>query len=245
MVTRCAHSKEPEQLAVDTAAWTWYDDSNTKQLGKGTIMSQKVIFALAAACIASVASASPIIYHFDGIASGTLGSQALRQALIDISVQSDTTAVSWNGFAWVNSQAAGVARITISGFGSGVFTDITEVFDNPAIFGGGVGFTAVSTSFGFNDIIQIHDATIGSTFFSTYDLTSPTAVYGHFANPSVADWVNVGTSLGTLTVNDMQDTTFQATTVPDTGSTLPLFLAAVGLLTVCRRSFSYGSLAAR
>ncbi len=178
-------------------------------------MVKRVFSALAVLCAASTAWAAPVIYHFSGVASGTLGSNVLNQVRIDIRAPGDTTAIYSLGLGiWAIDQAAGSAQVSVTGFGTGVFTDHTMVFDNQSAFGGTVGFTAVSVSLGFNDIIQIHDEDIGSTFFSSYDLTSTTGVYGHVANPSVWDW-DVATSLGVLTVNSMLDTTFEATVIPE------------------------------
>jgi hypothetical protein len=189
-------------------------------------MIKRVLCGFAVVCAASTVWGAPITYHFSGIVSGRLNTNAFSQVRLDIYAPGDTAAVYWNGYAWDNDQAPGVTQLSLAGFGSGVFSDHTQVFDNPTAFGGSVGFTAVSTVIGFNDIIQIHGDDIGSAFFATYDLRSATGVYGHLANPSLWDWQAVGTSLGLMTLNTMVDTTFEATVVPEPGlvALLGLFL---------------------
>ena len=147
-------------------------------------------------------------------------------------MSSDTSLANNYGLGWSVYPPANSTSISIAGLGSGAVSESIYVFDNPNANAGTVGFGASG------DLIDITDNTIGSTFFATYDLGSATAVYGGFADPSGAliHWNNVPTSLGAVTLTDLQNTTFQALVAPEPTSLALLALGSFALLRRRRKS---------
>lgn len=193
-------------------------------------MLRTTMLACAAIGVAGASLANPITYTFQSIATGDIGGQEFTEAPLTITLNGDTANVrndTYGPTTYFHPAAGGVATFSIEGGPSGTFSDKTTVFDNQTAFGGGVGFTAVNPA-GFNDIIQMHDDDLGSTFFSTYDLKSNTSVFGPAVNPSVSDFVGVHTSAGILDVSWMAENTFQAT--PEPASMAALGFGAIALI---------------
>ena len=111
---------------------------------------------------------------------------------------------------------------------SGNFTGPVQVFDNQF---GLIGFSANSFAFGQHDVIQIWNADIGGTYFQTYDLSHSTPLLGPGPNESLADFTNVETDQGLMSMSWMAENTFQATTLAPEPTTMAILgLGAVALL---------------
>lgn len=173
----------------------------------------------------SVKSA-PISYIFKGTATGTLNGTPFSTAAMIITAQGDTANVfTESDGRFFNVMLA--TSITITGVGSGTI-DSEYVFDNPT--GQKVGF-GVTTIPNCCDIIQQVNGVYGS-----YDLKSAIGPIAAPANLSLADWVDVPTSLGLMTVTDMSENSFQAVVVPEpcTFPVLAMGLAGLGALRLRR-----------
>lgn len=185
---------------------------------------------IALAAVASVgAFASPITYIFKSIATGQVGDTHFTEAPLTVTVSGDTVDVGQHFFPgiWDYQASMGSVTFSVDGGPSGTFSAPALVFDNPSAFGGTVGLSATGP-IGLHDVIQLHGADIGSTFFQTYDLKSATSVMGPGPNPSLPDWVGVGTTAGDMTVTWMANSTFQAT--PEPASMAALGLGALALI---------------
>ena len=182
---------------------------------------------------------SPIgTYTFTGTASGTIGDTIFSDATLTVTATGDISAVTLTS-PYLLDLSGGVASFTISGIGSGTFTDPTYVFDNTD---GVAGFGDRGAS-KCCDIIQTYDSAIGSTAFASYNLQSSIGPLGPEASdPSTGDWVGLNTSLGSFTVSSYDSVIFQATVgaVPEP-KTVPLLgigLLAMVFITGRKRLFS-------
>jgi len=146
----------------------------------------------------SIAAAGPITYLFDGTASGTLGGQTFSDASLRVTAVADTANVPApvGAESTISFNPASVA-IDISAVGTMAVSN-AYVFDAQALTG--VGFGVVS------DDIQIHDPS-----FATYNMKSAIGPIFEAADPSTADWTNMPTSIGDLTVTSFTNVTFTAT----------------------------------
>ncbi len=157
--------------------------------------------------LAQPGSAQTLKYVFTGTASGTVGNTSFTNAPLTVSTIGDTSTVMFT-FAYFLNVPPGGASFSIGGVGSGTFNNGTYVFDNQNLtaFGGSVGFGGAG---GVGDIIQIHDMDFGSTVFASYDLKSAIGPLGFVTDPSVADWVNLPTSLGNMTITSYTNVSFR------------------------------------
>jgi len=99
--------------------------------------------------------------------------------------------------------------------GSGTFTNLVYVVDN---YGTGVLVLGGLFPSGNVDIVELTDADLGSTVFSTYFLNTSLGPIGPAPDEAVAAWQNIPTSFGNVTVTNYTDVTFQAKVVPEPSS---------------------------
>ena len=151
------------------------------------------------------AFATQMVYTFTGTATGTVGGTAFTNAELTVSVSADSSTVgNSQGSYFVNATASNTA-IYIGGVGSGGFTDWMTLQTAPA-FNGSVFFSHEGSP-----LITITDQALGTNALASYDFATPIGPLGPLAtNPSTSDWVNIPTSLGSLTVSSETNITFQA-----------------------------------
>jgi PEP-CTERM motif len=177
-----------------------------------------------------VALAGPITYTFTATVTGTLGTTPFTNAsLIAVAIGDTANAGPDGGGGFINDIGAGLATISISGVGSGTFTDLMYVFSCPGC-GPVIELQEQSTAIGGFDFTS---AGLGSN----YDLTTaigPVSSTDPVA-PNFLPW-SVATSFGTFNITSIDNPTFQATlggaSVPEPGTFLLLslgLLAAAGL----------------
>jgi hypothetical protein len=187
-------------------------------------------FAVVAFATLSSLSASPIgIYTFTGSASGIINGVGFQDATLTVTATEDVSDITFTTPSYSLDIPGGVSSFTLSGIGSGTFTDETYVFDNAD---GVAGFGDDGASH-CCDIIQMYDSLIGSTAFATYNLASSIGPLGpEPSDPSTGDWIGLNTSLGSFTVTSYENVIFDAKVgaVPEP-QTLPLLgIGMVGLV---------------
>jgi len=178
----------------------------------------------AALCVGTLAAmpaaAVPVSYIFTGIVEVTLDGQAFAGQLT-LTASGDTDDVTSNlaGTRYRNDVVSTV--IDIPGFGSVSVTGDDYVFNNQSsdVLGYGVQGIPICC-----DIIQVDDPA-----FDAYELTTSIGPVAFPSNPSLADWVDVPTSGGLMTVTSFVDGSFRAVVVdvPEAGA---LGILAFGLL---------------
>ena len=187
--------------------------------------------------LGAIASAAPITYTLSTTATGTLDTLPFTDALVSVTLTGDTSNVTAGPPPFTDVLVnPGRATVSVSGIGTGTFTDPIEIIDtlsDTAVLGGPAVLILDNTS-GTGILLQT-----GSVFLS-YDLQGPlgpitgtggVASGSHMTPifPTTAGdltWA-VGQSLGT--------STFTASTVPEPTS-LTLFSAGLfGLTGLCLR----------
>lgn len=143
------------------------------------------------------------VYTFTGTATGTIGGTPFTNATLTVTSTGDVSAIVCTSVCRLDL-GAGATSITISSVGTGTVSVASYVFSVPG--NGMVGFGAG------NDDIQMSDAALGGTALAGYNLKSSIGLIGPQAvDPSVGDWTNMSTSLGTLAVTSYTNFTFQGT----------------------------------
>jgi hypothetical protein len=186
---------------------------------------------------------SPIgTYTFTGIASGSIGSEAFSDATLTVTATGDVSTVMFTSPTYFLDIPGGLSTFSISGIGSGTFTDETYVFDNTD----GVAGFGDDGATKCCDIIQTSDSAIGSTAFATYNLQSSIGPLSPEASdPSIGDWAGLNTSLGSFTVTSYDSVVFQATVgaVPEPRTLPVLGIGLVGMIVfMARRKHSLSRL---
>ena len=186
-------------------------------------MKRLYLLLLSLALLLSIvgqASAIAITYSEQATVTGTIGNFTFSNAVLTIWWTGDTANVQNLGGFFENDAAANTVNLSISGFGSALFTDALYVFDNQGAIT--VGFADAGSS-----ILDTVD-----NAFGTYDLT--TAI-GPITNSSfIRPDVFFPTDQGPLNILSAGNSTFTATTsaIPEPTT---LSLLGLGLLGVWRR----------
>ena len=159
----------------------------------------------------SIAAAGPITYVFSGTATGSISGKSFSGVSFTVTAVADT--------ANVPAPTAGditftPTTITINDSASqSVTVPNGYVFDNQ-------NFQKVGFGLGQDDI-QFHDPS-----FATYNMKTSTGPFFEASDPSIADWTNMPTSKGNLTVTSLTNLSFTATLGPSAPSAVPLPSAA-------------------
>jgi hypothetical protein len=181
----------------------------------------------------SVAGAAQISYVFSGTATGTISGNSFSDVTFSVTAVVDTASVP-APTAGLITVTPGTVTVNNSASAQSVTVANTFLFDNQNLQE--VGFGEGSDDIVFND-----------PSFGTYNLKTSTGPFFEASDPSIANWVNMPTSRGNLTVTSLTDLTFTATLASspsNPSSAVPLPSAAemslVGLgvcvIMVCRRS---------
>ncbi len=168
-----------------------------------------------------IASATPITYTESATVSGSLGGTAFRNALVTLTMSTDTTSVTFAGGLFTNIAPA---TVTVSGVGSATFTDTIDVFDNPTFAPPAAGFGVD----GGGSILDTFNAAFGS-----YDLT--TAIGPITGSPFINPGMSINTTAGSFIINTSGNSTFTAVTGTAVPEPTTLVLLGSGLIVAARR----------
>ena len=163
-------------------------------------------------------AAGPITYTMTGFLSGGLVTAPIEGAAFTFVFNGDTTNIFTSGDTLLNPATSN--SISITGFGSGQFTQTIDVGVNPTAGNGITGFVDA----GLNGLSFKNAGFVG------WNLATPIGPLTS-ATPSWASGVFT-TSLGTLTITGARNLTFEATTVPE-----PATIALAGLALLCLAGF--------
>jgi hypothetical protein len=163
-----------------------------------------VLVALAVVAGGQVASAIPITYTEQAIASGTLGTTSFSGADLTIEWTGDTDDVVGSGGFLTNDAAANAVILTIVGVGSTTFTENLRVFVNQSFQPPAAGFGRASGS-----LLATFDNTFGS-----YD--AKTAIGPVTGSAFFRQDFFFGTGLGNLNIQAIRETATFTATVDDT-----------------------------
>jgi hypothetical protein len=162
--------------------------------------------------VSGLGFADPIIFTIQGDGAGTVGSTAFNDAAFTFTVTTDTSLVTnftlGDGQTGFEAPFVSGAGISIGGIGSGTFTDTESIYDNNTLH-----------------YVGITDAY--NVSFQTYDLQSSIGPLPLDAETIELQFLNIPTSLGSVTFTAATSVLFTATTVPEPGT---LMLGAAGAL---------------
>jgi hypothetical protein len=170
--------------------------------------------------VSGLGFADPIIFTIQGDGAGTVGSTAFNDAAFTFTVTTDTSLVTnftlGDGQTGFEAPFVSGAGISIGGIGSGTFTDTESIYDNNTLHSVGI------TDAVYADLLDGHNAS-----FQTYDLQSSIGPLPLDADTIALQFLNIPTSLGSVTFTAATSVLFTATTVPEPGT---LVLGAAGAL---------------
>jgi hypothetical protein len=182
-----------------------------------------------AACFVAALAASPpgasaalITYTETADVSGSLDGMAFSNDLIELTLIGDTSLITGGPNVYVLQAPM---SFTLSGGGSGTFTDGTHVFSNQGAMI--AGFSDTSTG---KDILDIANAVFGAYDLSTaIGPVSGIAVFNSRAS--------FATSAGPLVISSVSgDVTFTASVVPEISTWTMLLLGFLGVGIVAYRA---------
>jgi len=183
------------------------------------------LFVATTLCTALAAQAVPITYTFSGSATGTLNNSGFANNALLVSITTDTTNIDLTRFG-ANIPATNAlvnGSISITGVGSGSFTQQLYAFNNRSTQTVGFGTLAA------NDLINVTDTSAG---LNTYGMVTNFSAFDPLAFTS--QFQNIATSFGTLSLSRLTDASFNASlaAVPEPGTygLMAAGLAFVGAL---------------
>jgi hypothetical protein len=177
----------------------------------------------------SVARAQSITSVFQGTGSGTIGAVAFTDADFVITTNADTANVQSFADGWF--LVDDFASIAINGVGSAAFSVSMIVFVHNA--NSIVGFNQDSV-FDILDLLCDIDC-------STWDMTTSFGPVFDSSPSAINNFVDVGTTLGLLTMNSAASVTYQATVVPEPRMASQLCVGLIGLTIAQRRRRVHGA----
>lgn len=166
---------------------------------------------------AGLARATPIVYTESATVSGSLGGTPFTNVLITITLTGDTANITGTAPSFRN---AGTAIFSVSGIGSGTFTDSMVAFD---VQNQGPGMAGIT------------DLTKGDVFMGTFSSAFATYALSTSIGPltgGVAEnqGVSFPTTDGALILNSSTSSTFTAAASPEPISGSLLVLGVAGIL---------------
>ncbi len=183
----------------------------------------------------SIASAAQMTYVFSGTASGSVSGKPFSDVSFTVTAVADTASVP-APTAGLISITPGTLTITNSAAAQSVTVANTFLFDNQNLQE--IGFGEGSDDIVFND-----------PSFATYNLKTSTGPFFEASDPSIANWVDMPTSKGDLTVTSLTDLTFTATLASSAPTSAVPLPSAAGMslvgLTLCAIAASRKSVVAR
>jgi hypothetical protein len=180
----------------------------------------------------SIASAAQMTFVITGTASGTISSNSFSDVTYTVTATADTSDIPAPTAGLITFTPA-TLTITNSASSQSVTVANTYLYDNQNTDVVGFGVA--------EDDVQFSDPS-----FASYNMKTSTGPFFESSDPSIADWVDMPTSRGDLTVTSMTDLTFTATLASGgtSSAAVPLPSAAgmslVGLalcaIAACRKS---------
>jgi hypothetical protein len=182
----------------------------------------------------SMAAAAQITYVFNGTASGTVSGKSFSDVSFSVTAVADTAGIP-APTAGLITITPGTLTVSNSASPQSVTVANTFIFDNQNLQELGFGE-------GSDDIVFTDPS------FATYTLKTSAGPLSEASDPSIANWVDMPTSRGDLTVTSLTDLTFTATlaasggTGPSAAVTLPSAagMSLVGLalcaIAACRKA---------
>jgi len=170
-------------------------------------------------CGAWPAKAMIITYTDQATGSGMLGTTAFTGALVTVTLTGDTTNVVSVSSTYANP--VGTATVSVSGIGTGTFSNQMQAFVNQTSSPAAVGISQVITiPFGVSVLDTLNAA------FSTYDLT--TSIGPISGSPFINSGTTFDTTLGSFSLTSVGNSTFTATTRTTSAVPVPSTMLLLG-----------------
>jgi hypothetical protein len=179
---------------------------------------------LAMALTAAPSTADPINYYFRGTGIGSFaGGAAFTNADFVINLSADTNDIE--EFQPGLFDVVGPAVIDVDGVGSATFLVNTRVFDNHSV--PALGFSLARPA--SLDLLDLFDGA-----FASYSLDTS---FGPIVetDPFSSQFVNISTSLGSLTFTSVAVVSFQAVLIPEPLAIIPALSGAAALFWMRRK----------
>lgn len=181
-------------------------------MGSPSMVGRRLLPVLLICGFSSIAvHAAPITFSFAGVGSGNLGATVFADTAFEVLIPADTDDVVFDG-VYVYAIDGLSGTIHLAGIGTGSFVAPLYVFDNQS-----------SEAVGFGNEVQydLINVTIEGVGLDTYDLTT---AFGPITDPDpfFGQFSNVDLDIGILSLTNVSDATFTASTavIPAPGAIL-------------------------